>query len=145
MWSKKRVLRKDKKQLTKKRILFISLLSGLFGVSLIVVGVIILYYEPVFVSPLPFLTFRSQTSDEQSKNITKILQREGIQAKEVRPSGGSVYQITLSDGATVYINAEKNLSEQLSSLQRIASRLTMEGKKFVRLDLRYAKPVIVLR
>lgn len=144
MWSRKRVLKKDKKQLTKKRLLFISVVSGLGGLILMVIGLIVLRHEPVFISPLPFLKFRNEEND-QSKAISKMLEEKGIRTQAVVLTGGSVYEIDLPDQSTVYIDGNKDLSEQLSSLQRIASRLTMEGKKFIRLDLRYAKPVIVLK
>ncbi|MEK7605421.1 MAG: hypothetical protein AAB478_02735 [Patescibacteria group bacterium] len=144
MWSGKRVLKKNKKNLTKKRILFISVLSGLAGLILVVTGLIVMRHEPAFISPLPFLKFRTEASD-QSKAITKMLEEKGIHPQQVVSAGGSIYKIELSDQSTVYINGAKDLPEQISSLQRIASRLTMEGKKFLRLDLRYAKPVIVLK
>lgn len=144
MWSRKRVLKKDKKQLTKKRILFISVVSGFVGMILIVVGLIVLRHEPVFISPLPFLKLSAEENN-QSKVVKKMLKEKGIVAKEVVLTGGSIYMIELPDESTVYIDGNKDLSEQISSLQRIVSRLTMEGKKFLRLDLRFAKPVIVLK
>ncbi|MBU4016865.1 hypothetical protein KKF69_05325, partial [Patescibacteria group bacterium] len=53
--------------------------------------------------------------------------------------------IELTNSGEVIISSQKELNTQISSLQYLLARLTMEGKDFLRLDLRFDKPVIVLR
>lgn len=53
------------------------------------------------------------------------------------------FVITLNPKQQVFITKDKNLAEQISSLQVILPRLTMEGKQFRQLDLRYDKPVVM--
>jgi hypothetical protein len=147
MWSTKRVLRRDKKQVNKKRILLLSLLSGGIGVVCVILGMIVLSYEPTFISPLPFLRSLGIASapDADKKRIETFLKTQNIDYKDISLSGKTTYVVKITDNGNAYITTNKDVSEQLSSLQRIHSRLTMEGKKFTRLDLRYDKPVIVLQ
>ncbi|HVZ58867.1 MAG TPA: hypothetical protein VG935_03910 [Patescibacteria group bacterium] len=145
MWSRKRVLKKDQKKLAKKRILFISCLSGFIGVCLIGVGYIVLVHEPEFTSPLPFIKATLGANDDQTKQIQTFLHEHMIDVEKIQTLSPTIYQITTTDGGVILLTSAKSLSDQLSSLQRITSSLTMEGKKFVRLDLRFAKPIIVLQ
>ncbi|CAN5125565.1 hypothetical protein BH09PAT1_BH09PAT1_2640 [soil metagenome] len=147
MWPKRRVLKKDQKQLTKKRILLLSMMSGGAGLLFIVIGVVVLRHEPTFISPLPFLRSLGLANDQDGdkKTIETFLKQNTISYKNVTVSGKSTYIIITDGGGTAYLTNTKDISVQLSSLQRILSRLTMEGKKFSRLDLRYDKPVIVLQ
>lgn len=147
MWSRRRVLKKDQKKLTKKKVLFLSLISGAVGVLCIVIGIFVLEHEPTFISPLPFLRSLGFTSDQdtEKKQIESFLKDHSIDYKDVVPMGKTTYSVRTKEGGTAYLTKNKAIPEQLSSLQRILSRLTMEGKKFSRLDLRYDKPVIVLQ
>lgn len=146
MWSRKRLLKKEKKQYTKKRILLLSFLSGGFGVILIGIGYIVLTQEPVFMSPLPlFSAFGgSDDKDISKETIIQYLKNQQISYSHLKQPGKTIYQVTLVNNGDVFLTTEKDIPEQLASLQRIVSRLTMEGKKFSRLDLRYDKPIIVL-
>jgi len=122
------------------------MISGAVGILRIVIGVVVLRHEPTFITPLPFLRslgFSDQDTDK--KQIESFLKAHSIDYKDVALSGKTTYTIQLSDGGNAYLATTKGIPEQLSSLQRILSRLTMEGKKFSRLDLRYDKPVIVLQ
>jgi hypothetical protein len=53
------------------------------------------------------------------------------------------YIVTLKSGEKVLFSKKKPLDEQISSLQLISSRLTIEGKQFSQLDLRFDRPVLV--
>jgi cell division septal protein FtsQ len=147
MWSTRRVLRRDKKDLNKKRILLISLLLGGVGIFCVVIGIVMISHEPVFISPLPFLRSLglASSNDTGKKQIETFMKAQNISYKDISLSGKTTYIVKISDNGNAYITTNKDVSEQLSSLQRIHSRLTMEGKKFSRLDLRYDKPVIVLQ
>lgn len=146
MWSTKRLLKKDKRHYNKKKVLSISILCGLTGVILIIGGVVVLSKEPVFTSPLPLMrTFGASTDkNEEKAKIENFLSKNQISYEKLQQSGSSDFVLQTSSGVVV-MTSNHDLSEQLTSLQRILSRLTMEGKKFVRLDLRFDKPVIVLQ
>jgi hypothetical protein len=48
----------------------------------------------------------------------------------------------LSNKSEIFLTRDKDINPQLASLQFILSRLTMEGKGFRSLDLRFDKPII---
>ncbi len=71
------------------------------------------------------------------------LYKNNIQYSRVDVATDSSYIVFLKDDGTVLISNEKNLSDQITSLQVILSRLTIEGRKFKKLDLRFNQPIIV--
>lgn len=56
-------------------------------------------------------------------------------------SDGS-FTVKIPQGGTVIISAKKDIKKQISSLQLILSRLTIEGKKLKVLDFRFDNPVV---
>ena len=54
------------------------------------------------------------------------------------------YIVTLQDNSKVTFSSQKDIMTQIASLQYILSHLTMEGRQFSSLDLRFDQPVIVL-
>lgn len=147
MWSKKRLLKKEKKHRSRKFYLLSVISSGVIGIILMALGTLLIMNEPLFTSPLPmFMSWGTGTTKEDTqKSIGKILKEKSIKFTTVKKESQDRYSIQLQDNGQVFINPEKGVAEQLSSLQVVLSRLTMEGKKFKRLDLTYDRPVIVLQ
>lgn len=147
MWSRKRLLKKEKKHRLRKVSLISIILSGVIGVAMMITGIILIVNEPIFTSPLPlFQSWRdAQKKEDTVKEIEKQLKSKSIVYESVTRETSNRYKIILEGNGEVFISPEKGVTEQLSSLQVILSRLTMEGKKFKRLDLTYDRPVIVLQ
>jgi hypothetical protein len=131
----------------KKKILYATLVCAVLGVSLIGIGVAVVEHEPLFTSPLPIFQPFGKSSDttDAKGTIEKFLKQHTISYTSITVSSSHAYEVQLEDGGTIFLTSDRDLSEQLSSLQAILSRLTMEGKRFLRLDMRYDRPVIVLR
>ena len=91
------------------------------------------------ISPLSqkYFSFRNE-------NIQDELYKAGISFSSVERADDSSYLITLSDGGHVIITPAKNIKKQISSLQLILGRLTIEGKRVKLIDFRYDRPVIRL-
>ena len=51
-------------------------------------------------------------------------------------------EVELKDGGKVIFSSKKDLKKQITSLQLVLSRLTIEGKKLKILDFRYDNPVV---
>jgi hypothetical protein len=83
-----------------------------------------------------------QKQDKTIADIKKALTKEQIEVQSIEAVNEG-YLITLDKGKTVLFSAKKDIQSQISSLQFILSRLTMEGRQFSRLDLRFDKPIIV--
>lgn len=92
---------------------------------------------------LPF-TDDSAKDDEYIEELEKILHDKKISYSSVNKYSNSIL-IKLTNSGEVTISSQKDLGTQIRSLQYIVSHLTMEGKDFTSLDLRFEKPVIVLR
>lgn len=141
LWQNKRSKRKGRKKL----VILYSL-----GILLIVSGLLVAVFKPGashFVSPVPSKRVISESIEKNRKDkleeVESLLQAASISFSTVTSSQSSI--LVNLDGTAVVLFSEKNdISEQVSSLQGILSRLTMEGKKFVTLDLRFSKPIIQL-
>lgn len=83
----------------------------------------------------------SPISTRSQKSISSILDAKKIPYDSVEKID-DYYLIKISDNGDVLMSDQKNLDEQVSSLQLILSRLKIEGKKFKRLDFRFDKTVI---
>lgn len=101
--------------------------------------------KPFLISPLT-LPFLSDTinNDTSIIELEKLLQDKKISYININKISKSLV-IELTNSGEVIISSQKELNTQISSLQYLLARLTMEGKDFLRLDLRFDKPVIVLR
>lgn len=76
-------------------------------------------------------------------SIEGQLSKNNIQFSEIKIATDSSYLISLKDEGVVNLSNNKDIQEQITSLQLILARLTIEGKKFKRLDLRFDKPIIL--
>ncbi len=120
------------------KIFFLGLL-GLFVIFGIVYLILFFLFpkKQLFISPLAL-----QKNTYQSE-IDNLLQKSGIAFTSVENTNDSSYLVNLKDGGQVIISKNKNVQDQISSLQLILSRLTIEGKRFKNLDFRYDKPVVL--
>jgi hypothetical protein len=99
-----------------------------------------------YISPLPSVQAYTMPSpdDKTLSSLKKGLTDKNFQYTSITAKDGN-YIIKMADGAEVTFDGKKDIMWQISSLQYIVQHLTMEGKLFSRLDLRFEKPVIVLK
>jgi hypothetical protein len=131
--------RKLKKERAKYRlkIIFIVLLF----LSLIIVTAEYLYLNfsfgrAVFISPL------AKINQSKVASLESALDKEKIAFLSVSQNLDGSFTVELKEGGVIILSAKKDLDSQLSSLQLILSRLTIEGKKLNKLDFRYNNPVV---
>lgn len=112
--------------------------------SCIWVGALVIYYnwdfilqKPLFVSPV--------TSARYSgiPEVKKLMVEFGVPYSSVSIVPDGTIQLKLVNNEEILLSEKKDLREQVSSLQRILSRLTIEGKRFTRLDFRFDKPLVI--
>lgn len=147
MWENKRVLKKHKKQrskLTTIVYLCISAIVGIFGYSLYLLFT--LFSQPIITRPIPTRTTvlgeRVVYTAVQTE-IEELVKEKQISYKTIEKIDNVSYRMQLLTNAEVFFTTDRNLTEQITSLQVILTRTTMEGRHFTRLDLRFDKPVIV--
>lgn len=102
--------------------------------------------SPVLISPVP--VFKALANglheDEHVREIKSLLKEKSISYSTVENTD-SLYIIELENGSEVTLSAKKDIIMQISSLQFILARLTMEGRQFRKLDLQFDKPIIVFK
>lgn len=103
----------------------------------------ILEKKNVFVSPVSKQNQEQQT--EHVNTITGVLREKHLDFSSVFPFDQNSYLIKLVSGEEVLLTGSKSLVEQVSSLQLILSRLTIEGKRVSRVDFRFDTPVLKMQ
>lgn len=81
--------------------------------------------------------------DERISKIRSELESKKIDTEVIRVDPDLGIVVKLEDNGEIYLS-EENYPAELASLQVILKKLTMEGKRFKHLDLRYERPIIVL-
>lgn len=132
---KRRQRRKNKK--------FTILLFWLFATAFLTLGLFAFQFyktqfDSSYVSPLS----QSLSNNLDENELRNLLNTHKISFASVSIASDSSFLVFLSKDEIAILSSKKLLSEQVSSLQRILMRLTIEGKSFQRLDLRFDKPVV---
>ncbi len=146
MQKKKELPRKRRRFL--KKILFFSVFSSIIFVVLSFIAiylVVVKLKKPLYISPVPVMQIAQANQGERMENLfDNELRKEKIDYSTIK-SGYNFYLVTLSDGGKVTFSTQKDIMLQIASLQYILSHLIMEGRQFSTFDLRFDKPVVVLK
>lgn len=122
---------------------YIILTVVLLGVASSYFTALKLFGKSGYVSPLAKIAQALDNSDKDINLIKDSLNSQKVEMGSVKKENQS-YVITLKNNEIIILSTTKDLKQQLSSLQFILSRLTMEGRRFSRLDLTFDKPIILL-
>ncbi len=136
-----RLLRRRKKTIIKKRkwnVFYLLIGCLIFSLLLFFTGYFLNFYFPDFLSPIAKEKFK------ESRELEKALNKENIKFIKITSQGDLSFLVELFDKEEVIFTSKKDFESQIASLQLITKRLTIEGKRFKRLDFRYDKPMIEL-
>ena len=89
-----------------------------------------------------------QNQDQQIETIngiSRVLKEKHIVFSGVFPFDHTSYLVKLVSGEEVLFTSTKPVVQQVSSLQLILSRLTIEGKRVLRVDFRFDTPVLTMQ
>lgn len=128
----------------KSSLVIFSLVFAFLIISLVIVGGYLYFTNGTILSPLPASLggrFPTSSSEQSEEELKRLLRAHNIMYTSIS-NGPDEFVINLNQKQQVIVAKEKSLPSQISSLQVILPRLTMEGKQFRRLDLRYDKPVV---
>lgn len=150
MW--KRKLLKKYREIIKSKIfvrfsLFTLLLLGIYsGLYVYIEKENSQFVSPVSVSSNEYakIALRESLPSSSLSGVEKLLLQNSISYNEVSTSDSAIL-IRLKEGEEIVMTSKKSITSQISSLQFILSRLTIEGKKFSHLDFRFERPIIVLK
>lgn len=127
------MLVKGKRNRIFRRKIKLIFLLGLFLFLGFFIYAIIFLRSPQLISPLG--------KNENSMKIEKSLKEKNILFSDVVFLGSS-YAVNIQNNGQVWLSSQKNIDNQIASLQRILRALTIEGKTFKSIDLRFKEPVI---
>lgn len=132
-------LERKKRKIAKKIILFIILLIFLFSLFFLLLR----FNKASFVSPIPrgIFTFNKDTNPKL-KTVKDLLKKTNIEYLSLISLDSSSFLLILKNNEEVILSSKKELSQQISSLQLIITRSTIEDKHIRRLDFRFDRPVI---
>ena len=143
------MIRRREKRFSFKKIFIVFLVF----LGIISIGITIYYTIPrlseyigkkVYISPLAreFSLHESLGSEMTQRMVKTKLKQSGFNIKEIHEYDNE-HIIIFETGEKIHFSKTKSLDRQISSLQLISSRFTIEGKHFTELDLRFDRPVIV--
>lgn len=129
-----------KKLKRKGKFFFIKIIFPIF-ILLILLAVLLykLLAFPIFNKPI--ISPLGQNKPSRTSNLEVLLKKAKIPFASISQSP-DYYIVTLSDGGQIFISSKKDLTFQISSLQLMLNRLTIEGKRIKSLDFRFDKAVI---
>ena len=109
---------------------------------LLILSALLLYFLPTLsLFKKPIISPLAKNKSSQTPNLETLLKNAKVPFVSISQSA-DYYIVMLSDGGQIFISSKKDLTSQISSLQLIFNRLTIEGKRIKSLDFRFYKPII---
>ncbi|MDO8460970.1 MAG: hypothetical protein Q7S38_00860 [bacterium] len=143
----KLIRRRRKKPLFRYLVFFCVVSGALF--LLIFLGYTFLsslFSKSSFVSPVPIIVSKINfVQNPNQEQFERILKEHNVSFSSIAVASDSSYIVRLQGGEEVIFSPKKNIEAQVASLQLIQKRLTIEGKSFIKLDLRFTNPIIVFK
>ncbi len=149
MWINKRVLKKHHK--TNKKLVFFLCFFGIGTIAMLLYSSFILFQllsPQMLLNPIPNIRSvlgKKIDQDTLQTEVANALREKNISFNTVEKVDDSSVKVTLDGKEEVFFTTNKDISSQITSLQVIITRTTMEGRHFTKLDLRFDKPVIVFK
>lgn len=119
-------------------------MTVLFAITLaILCGIVYSFRSTKVLSPLAADIHRVlQGNFSGSSDLKALLQQQHLSVNSLAINSDGSFLVILTDGEEIIFSKNKNLQEQIASLQLIRNRLTIEGKMAHRVDFRFDNPVV---
>jgi len=136
MFQRKRQLKKTREK-NKIKFAFIALFILLIAFLLIEYAYLHFSFGKVaYISPIV------QGKASQNLLLENQLEKANVPFSTISLISDGSFVVMLKDGGEVILSSKKDIKSQISSLQLILSRLTIEGKRLKILDFRFDNPVV---
>src|SRR5579872_5165238 len=89
------------------------------------------------ISPLAKYVYEVRDTSTEKATVTLLCQKYMIPCQNITVQSDGTIQFLLNNQTTVLLSGQKNLEEQLASLQKVASQLTIKGKTIKQIDFRF--------
>ncbi len=136
-----------KKRSTRKKLKKILLLCISFFAAFLIVGLFLLFFRDFSFSIPKFSGHKGEILNPNAtysiSDVRNALADAKVEYTTVAISSASgALRADLPEGTQVYFSYKNDLKWQISSLQRILIRLTIENKVPSVIDLRYNRPIV---
>jgi len=131
--------RKLKKEKSKYRLKVFVIV--LFFLSIFIIGFELLLINFSF-GKATYLSPIAKESKSKLLPLESLLEKDKLFYDSIEIGSDGSFTVNLRDGGEVILSSKKDIGSQLTSLQLILSRLTIEGKKLKKLDFRFLNPVV---
>lgn len=134
----------------KKLLVFFLSCSLVIFCGLCVFYLYIFHFSPTqLVRPIPAFSsvkgISTRTQTAAIVEVRRLCKEENIPITDITERADLTIEINQSGGEKILFSTTKPIEEQISSLQLVLTRLTIEGKRFESLDFRFDTPVVVFR
>jgi hypothetical protein len=124
---------RTRRHLRRKITAYIVLVAAL-GLTIFLLNFFVALRNPIFVSPIGKINTNGAL-------VEKLLKDNKIRFSTIIRQS-NYYSVNIQNNGQVKISQDKNIVEQITSLQRILRELTIEGKPFKSIDFRFSEPII---
>ena len=135
LFSKRRINKYNSKQGV-KLVLITILLLGLISTFFAYLYINFYINTYGFISPL------SQNKETLLVKVEDELTKQNISFGKVLLNSDGSLSVKLRDESEIIFSSKRSVKSQITSLQLMLSRLTIEGKKLKSLDFRFDNPVV---
>lgn len=100
-----------------------------------------MHYQTHVVTPLPRVVSQKKSADIASQ-IQNLCTSHSFSCSNIKVGNDKTASVTIDKNELVIFSLQKDITAQFTSLQLTIAHLTIEGKRFSRLDFRFDKPVV---
>ena len=127
------------------KILFLCVLFFITLGSLLSVYILLSLKKHPLLTPVSIKLQQPQTitSADETTAIKTLFESNNIDVSKIESASDSAAIVTLKGGEVIILSTKKKLAEQIASLQLIIRQLTIEGRRYTRIDFRFDNPVVV--
>lgn len=115
-------------------------------ITILFIGLIVTFftylYINFYINTYGFISPLSINKDSLLVRVEEGLEKQNISFGKVTTNSDGSLSVKLKDESEIIFSSKKSVTSQITSLQLMLSRLTIEGKKLKSLDFRFDNPVV---
>src|SRR5258706_6517709 len=134
-------IRRKANTFIKKSFLYLCLTS-IFFILLVQISQSFPQRPSIVLSPLGMVHKNTSSPNTLKAQIAELLDKNALQYQSIDIQRDSSVLVIMQNNAQVFLSTQKDLSQEIASLQLTIAHLTIEGKSFSRLDFRFDRPII---
>lgn len=115
-------------------------------ITVLFIGLIVTFFSYLYINfyinTYGFISPMSVNKDSLLVKVEEGLEKQNISFGKVTTNSDGSLSVKLKDESEIIFSSKKSVTSQITSLQLMLSRLTIEGKKLKSLDFRFDNPVV---